>query len=232
MEVNEFYLAVKIFNQRGATFHPVAAVQVFHTVNLLHLGPVNMSANHAISLMVAGHGGQRGFIFGHELHSGLGLELQKRCERPVTETHRASQAIEVEVKVENPVVKVRSKFFKQMIEMRQTVGLVAMDDEIFLSVSGGVHRLPRHGDAAKTHAHELFNELVVVAGDINDLGVFAAFAQQLLDERVVIVAPEPAEFQFPAVDKIAHKVEVLAIHQAQEVQQLAYSGVPCAKMDI
>jgi hypothetical protein len=67
MEVNEFYLAVKIFNQRRATLHPVAAVQILHAINRLYLGPVNVAANYAIGIVAAGHGRQRGFIFGHEL---------------------------------------------------------------------------------------------------------------------------------------------------------------------
>jgi len=35
MEVNEFYFAVKIFDQRGA-LSPVAAVQILHAVDHLH----------------------------------------------------------------------------------------------------------------------------------------------------------------------------------------------------
>ena len=79
---------------------------------------------------------------------------------------------------------------------------------------------------------ELLDEFVMVAGDVNDLGLLAAFAQQLLDEHVVVVAPEPAELQFPAVNEIADHVKVFAVHHAQEIQQLAHAGVARAQMDV
>jgi len=82
------------------------------------------------------------------------------------------------------------------------------------------------------HADKLLDEFIVIAGDVDDLGLFAAFAQELLDEGVVVIAPEPAELEFPAVDEIAHQVKVLAVHDTQEVQQLAHAGVPGAEMNI
>ena len=152
MEVNEFDFAVEIFNQRRAAFHPVAAVQILHPVNHLHLGPVDVAANHAVGLMVARHGGQRRFVFGDEFHRGLGLEFQIRRQRPVAKTQRAPHPVEIQVEVQNPVVKVRAEFFEQMIEMRQPVRLMAVDHQIFFPIGGGMDGLPRHRDAAKPHA--------------------------------------------------------------------------------
>ena len=163
MKVNEFYLAVKIFNQRRAAFHPVAAIQILHPVNRLNLGPVDVATNHAIRLVAARHGGQRSFVFCNEFHGGLGFELQKRRQRPVPKPHRATRPVEIEVKVENPIVKVGSQFFEEMIKVRQAIRLVAVNDEIFFPVGGGVHHLPRHRHCAETHAHELLDELIVVA---------------------------------------------------------------------
>jgi hypothetical protein len=55
MEVDEFDLAVEIFNQSRATFNPISAVQVLHAVNHLHLGAMNVAADDAVGLMVARH---------------------------------------------------------------------------------------------------------------------------------------------------------------------------------
>ena len=59
MEVNQFDVAVKIFDERGAAFHPVAAVQIFNAVNFARLGAVNVAANHAVRVVAARHRGER-----------------------------------------------------------------------------------------------------------------------------------------------------------------------------
>lgn len=203
-----------------------------HAVNGFGFGAVDVTANHAVGLMTARHGSQRAFVFCDEFDSGLGLEFQKRRQRPVAETQHAAQAVEIEVEVQNPVVKVRPQFFQQMIEMRQAIRLMPVDDQKFFAVRRGMHRLPGDGDVAKLHAHELLDELVVVAADVNHLGLLAAFAKQLLDEHVVIVAPEPAEFKLPAINEIADEVKVFAVHQAQEIQQFLDPRVAGAQVNI
>ena len=95
MEVNEFDLAVKIFDQRRATFHPITAVHILHAVHQLHFRAMDVTADHAISLVVARHGGKRVFVFGDEFDGGLGLEFKIRRQRPITETQRAAEAVEV-----------------------------------------------------------------------------------------------------------------------------------------
>ena len=182
--------------------------------------------------MAARHGSERILIFGDEFHSGFGLGFKKCGERPITKSHGAAQAVEIQIEIEDPVVKMRAEFFEQMIEVRQAIGLMAVDDEIFFAVGGGVNGLMRHHHAAKTHSRKLVNELVVVAGDVDDLGLLAAFAENFLDEDVVVVAPEPAELQLPAVNEITDDVEVFAIHHAQQVQQLLHAGVLGAEVDV
>jgi hypothetical protein len=232
MEVNESDFAVKVFNECGATFHPVTAVHVFDIAEFFYFRTVDVTADHAVGFLVARHLRERFLVFGDELHGGLGLEFQIRRERPVTKPHRAPQPIEVEIKVENPVVKVRTEFFEQVIEVREAVSLVAVDDEIFFPVGGGVHHLARNRDAAEFHAHELLDEFVVVAGNVNHLGLLAAFAEKFLDERVVVLTPEPTELQLPAVNEIADEVKVFAIHHAEKVEELLHARVFGAEVDV
>ncbi len=232
MELDEFDFAVEIFNQRRATFHPVAAVQVLHPANHFHLGAMDVTADDAVGLMVARHRGERVLVFSDIFHSGLGFGFQIRRQRPVAEPERAPQPVQIQVEVKYPVIQVRAKLFQQMVKVRQSVRLMAVDDEIFFPVGGGVNRLPGHRHVAKSHAHELFDEFIMVAGDVDDLGLPAAFAEQFLDEQVVVVAPEPAKLQFPAINEIADDVKILAIHPAQEVQQFGDAGVLRAQMDV
>jgi len=55
MKVNQSDFAVVIFDQRGATFHPVTTVQILNTINVLDLRAMNVTANDAIGLLVARH---------------------------------------------------------------------------------------------------------------------------------------------------------------------------------
>ena len=177
MKVDEFDLAVEIFNQSRAAFNPISAVQILHAVNQLQLGAVDVPADDAVGLMVAGHGCERVFVFRDEFHGGLGFGFQIGRQRPVTKAQHAPQPVEIQIKVQNPVVKVRAEFFQQVIEMRQSVRLMAVDDEVFFPVGGGVDHLSRHRHVPEPHAHELLDELVMVAGDVDDLRLLAAFAE-------------------------------------------------------
>ena len=55
MEVDEFYFAIKIFNQRGATFHPVAAIQILDAADGFYFRAMNVAANDAVSSVTARH---------------------------------------------------------------------------------------------------------------------------------------------------------------------------------
>ena len=232
MEMNQLDLAVKIFHQRGAAFHPVTAVQIIHLADLFYLRPVDMAANDTVGLLVARHLRQGLFVLGHEFHRRLRLEFQERRQRPVTETHDPPQPVEIQVKIQNPVVKMRTKFFKQMIEVSQAVRLMAVDHQIFFPVSRRVNNFARNRHAAEAHPEKLLDEFIVVAGDVDHLGMLAAFAEQFLDERVVVLAPEPAELQLPSVNEIAHQIQVLAIHRAQKGEQFLDLRVARAEVDV
>jgi hypothetical protein len=220
MEVNEFDSAVKMFHQRGAALDPVAAVEVLHVADGLDLGAVDVAADDAVHALLARHLREGFLVLGHKFHRGLGLELQVRGERPVAEAEGAAQAIEVQVEIENPVVQVRADLFEQVVEVREAVGLVAVRDEIFPPVRADVNDLLRERDAAEPHAGEFLHELVMIAGEVDDARLLAAFAEQFLDQDVVVVAPVPAEAQLPAVNQVADDVEVAAVGDAQEVEQV------------
>ena len=66
-----------------------------------------------------------------------------------------------------------------------------MDDQVTLSIGGFVDHAVGHDDAAKMHALEHAQELVMVAGDIGYARAFTSLAQQLLDNIVVGLWPVP-----------------------------------------
>ncbi len=94
-----------------------------------------------------------------------------------------------------------------------------MDDEIALAIRCFVNRLIDDFDAAKMGAEEVTQELVVIAGHIDEARALARLAQQLLHHVIMRLRPIPAALQPPAVDDIADKVDRLRIMVLQEVQE-------------
>ena len=74
-------------------------------------------------------------------------------------------------------------------------------------------------DAAEMRALERPQELVVVAGDVDDARALAALAQQLLDHVIVRLRPVPGAAQPPAVDDVADQIDRLGVVVAQEIEQ-------------
>lgn len=93
MELEEFDFAIEIFNQRRATFHPVAAVQVLDLADHFNLGAVDVTADDAVGLMVARHRGESVLVFGDVFHGGLGLGFQICRQRPVAEAESAPHPV-------------------------------------------------------------------------------------------------------------------------------------------
>ena len=119
-----------------------------------------------------------------------------------------------------------------MIKVRQAIRLMPVDDEIFFSIRRRMDHLSCNRDVTKPHPHKLLDEFVMITGNINHLGLLAAFAEQFLDQHIVVITPIPAKFQFPAINKIANEIKVFAIHDAQKVQQLLHPRVFGAEVDV
>ena len=103
--------------------------------------------------------------------------------------------------------------------MDDGVELVAVDDEEVAAVGGLVDGAVGNDDAAEMGALERTQELVVVAGDVDDAGALAALAQQLLDDVVVALRPVPGAAQPPAVDDVADEDRWSRRRGAQEIEQ-------------
>ncbi len=76
-----------------------------------------------------------------------------------------------------------------------------------------------HFDAAKMRTLKIAQELIVVAGNINDCRALAAFAQKFLHNIVVFLWPMPVASQTPAINDITNQIDRFSIMATQEVQQ-------------
>src|SRR4051812_32500758 len=79
---------------------------------------------------------------------------------------------------------------------------VAMNDQVAAAVGGPVDEVFDDLDAPEMRAVEFTQELVVIAGDIDNARALAGLAQELLHDVIVRLRPVPARLEVPAVDNI------------------------------
>ena len=128
MEVYQLNVAFEIFDQCRAAFNPIAAIQISHVADELGFCAVNVAADDALRVMFARHLHDGLFVLGDVFHRRLGFVFEIRRERPITKTQATPDAIEMQVEIQNPVVKPRAELFEHAIELRQAVELMAMQD--------------------------------------------------------------------------------------------------------
>ncbi len=101
--------------------------------------------------------------------------------------------------------------------LNHVVEFMAVHDEKSATIGGGVNRI-----FLKCHtgivAMEARKELVVVAGNVDDLRALAAFAEQFLNDVVVILRPVNAASESPYIDQVTNKVEFLKLGVSEELE--------------
>jgi len=112
------------------------------------------------------------------------------------------------------------------------VELVAVDHQELAAVRRRVDRVFLHVHLAEGELAILPRCLVVVAGDVDHVGALARLAHDLLHHVVVGLRPVPPALQAPAVDDVAHQVEMLALVSLQEIEQQFGLAAAGAKMDV
>src|SRR4051794_18374221 len=91
--VDQFQTPVLMFNQRGAAFHPVTAVQVLDRIHLTHFGVVNVPADDPVEAAPPGLGSQRTLETIDRLYCLFHLPLQPRRQRPVGIAQAAAHGV-------------------------------------------------------------------------------------------------------------------------------------------
>jgi hypothetical protein len=78
----------------------------------------------------------------------------------------------------------------------------------------------------------LARRLVVIAGNVDDVGALAGLAQDLLHDVVMCLRPVPPALQAPAVDDVTHEIQMVALVFLQEVEQQLGLAAARAEMDV
>ncbi len=115
--------------------------------------------------------------------------------------------------------------------LNHSVEFVTMHHQNPSPVGRGVHRvfLKRHAGVFPMEAGQ---KLVVVAGNINDFCSLAAFAEELLNDVVVLLRPVDAAPQRPDVNQIPDQVKSIELRIAQEFEQGGGLASPRAEVNV
>ena len=109
---------------------------------------------------------------------------------------------------------------------------IAVHDQITAAVRGLMDRGLNHFDAAEMRSIIVAQEFVVVARQIDHPRALARFAQELLNDIVVLLRPKPARAQLPAVNDIADEIDRVGVVVAQKTEELCGLAAARAEMDI
>ena len=83
-----------------------------------------------------------------------------------------------------------------------------MGNPKFAPVHGVMNRLFFDLDIANGNPDKLTQGLIVIASDVSDFGSLTGLAQDFLHDIVMALWPVPAFFQLPAIDNVAHQIQV------------------------
>jgi hypothetical protein len=176
--------------------------------------------------------GDRGLEAADILDRVLDLPLQEGGERPVGQAEAPPRRVEPDIDGERGVVGIVAQEGEPLGVAHDGVELVAVDDQKAAAVGGLVHRLVLDLHAAEADRHVVAQGLVVVAGNVDDVGALARLAQDLLDHIVMALRPIPGFLQAPAVDDVADQIERLGLVVLQEIEQQLGLAAACAKVDV
>jgi hypothetical protein len=193
---------------------------------------VDMAADNAVDAMALRLGGQRLLEGSDIVHGVLDLVLCPLRQRPIGKTELTANGVEIAVHEDRKIVGGVAKKRQPARVFDHQIEHVAMHDQIAAAVGTFMDRRLNHLDTAKMGAVIVAQELVVIAGQIDDARALARLAHQLLHHVVVRLRPIPARPQLPAVDDVADQIDRFGIVVAQEVEEAFGLAASRAEMNI
>lgn len=80
MQFDKLNVSVKVLDQSGATFHPIAAIKICDLAHHLHFGAMNMPTNHTLNVVFVSHVNHGFLVFCNVFDRRLGLVFQIACQ--------------------------------------------------------------------------------------------------------------------------------------------------------
>src|SRR5690606_24429000 len=190
----------------------------------------NVAADDAVHAPTAGCGGYGSLIAADALNCVLHLTFQVARPRPVGLAEDTAAAVEASVEEQGQRVGAVAQDGEPFGVAHDGIELVAMNHEQAAPVRCLVDRLAENADAAQFGAEIAAQQLVMVAGDVDDARAAKRLAQQFLYHLMVRSIPPGAAPQPPAVDDVADQIEMIALGVAEKVEQK--SGLAAARTEV
>ena len=223
---------LRILDERGAAFDPVAVVAVDDVAVGADFGGVDVAADDAVDAPPARLGDDRLLVVADVLDRVLDLVLQVLRQGPVGKAELPADDVEPDVELQREDVGVVADERQPLRVFDDGVELVAVDDQEAAAVGGLVDRLAEDGDPAEPVADEITKALVMIPRHQDDAGALAGLAQDLLDDVVVRLVPVPGLAHPPDVENVADQVQVVGLGVPQEVQEKVGLAAAGAQMDV
>lgn len=160
------------------------------------------------------------------------LSLDPGCQRPMSESEATAQTIESVIDAKHHSIDGGSQPAAERTEPDEIVELVSVKYQHAPPVSSAVDQATMYLDPAKVEAAEVTQEVVVIAGHVDDAASVSRVFQQRLQNLLMLAGPEERALHGPDVDQVADDEDVTGLDRAEEVEQLVCAAAAIAEMDV
>ncbi len=225
--------SIEILDHRGAAFDPVATIDVAQCEIVADYGMMDVSANDPVEGATPPRfRGERPLVLPDEGDRILDFQLGPFRERPVGQTKNASDPIEIGIDPNREIVGIAAQEREPTRVADDHVEEVAVNDKVAFAVGGGVDGILEHLDAAEMRTVVVAQELVVIAGNVEQAHAFTRLTQQLLHDVVVKLRPIPGGFKLPAVNDVTDEINCVGFVTAQQIEELVGLAAARSEMDV
>jgi len=179
-----------------------------------------MAADDAVDAEPGRFIGHGRFEVADKLHRVLDFVLEESRQRPVGQVELPPDAVHHVVGFEQPVVEAGAQHRHRPGAPDDAVELVSVSDQETPSIGICVNGFLQDLHVAERHVVKVAQQLVVIAGHIDDIDAVFGLAQDRSHDVVVRLRPEDPLPHFPDVDDVADQIEILAVDGMEEVQQV------------
>jgi hypothetical protein len=162
----------------------------------------------------------------------LDVALRPGRHRPIGQTELPADIVEPGIDHDRAAIDAVTQMRQPRRVAHHRVELVAVQHQqpraIGRYMNGAIDQL----DATEMHAREVAQELVVIAGNIDDPRALARLPQKLLHDIAVALRPVPRFPEPPSVDDVADQVDRVGVMPAQEIDKPFRAAPARAKVEI
>jgi hypothetical protein len=165
----------------------------------------------------------------HEAHGLLHLVLQVSRQRPVPKAQLSTHPVEFGVEIQNNVICFIAEETYPWHYSVDSVEHVSVYNKITFAVCPSVFVLIVNLYVAEGELiwHECSQELIMIAGNVDNLGSFLGEGKNLTHDVGVVLIPAPTILLYlPAVNNVANKIESVARVVFQKVNKMKGLTVP------